>query len=94
MEKRAHQQSGEERVTAKSRPIMNLTERTPSAVSSSASTNPGRTSYGYQDPERSVPSDDKTGKRVQLSRPDCTHEDCGRSWYSQEWISGAVEHDR
>ena len=50
MAKRAQQESGEERVTAKSRPMMNLTARTPSAVSSSASTNPGRTSYGYQDP--------------------------------------------
>ena len=35
--------------------MMNLTARTPSFVSSSASLNPGRTSYGYQDPERSVP---------------------------------------
>ena len=44
----------------KSRPMMNLTERTPSFVSSSASSNPGRTSYGYQDPERHV-LDDRTG---------------------------------
>ena len=50
MAKRAQQNSGEERVTAKSR-LMNLTERTPSFVFSSASSNPGRTSYGYQDPE-------------------------------------------
>ena len=42
--------SGEGRVTATSRPMMNLTGRTPSFVSSSASSNPGRTSYGYQDP--------------------------------------------
>ena len=49
MAKRAQQESGEERVTAKSRPMMNLTARTPSVVSSSASSNPGRTSYGYQD---------------------------------------------
>ena len=51
MAKRAQQESGEGRVTAKSRPMMNLTARTPSFVSSSASSNPGRTSYGYQDPE-------------------------------------------
>ena len=50
MAKRAQQESGEGRVTAKSRPMMNLTARTPSFVSSSASSNPGRTSYGYQDP--------------------------------------------
>ena len=41
MAKRAQQDSGEGRVTAKSRPMMNLTARTPSFVSSSASANPG-----------------------------------------------------
>ena len=50
MAKRAQQGSGEERVTAKSRPMMNLTARMPSVVSSSTSSNPVRTSYGYQDP--------------------------------------------
>ena len=94
MAKRAQQESGEERVTANSRPMMNLTARTPSAVSSSASTNPEKTSYGYQNPERSVPSDDRTEKLVQPSRPDYTQEDYGRSWSSQELKSGAAEHDR
>ena len=94
MAKRAQQESGEERVTAKSRPMMNLTARTPSAVSSSASTNPVGTSHGYQDPGRSVPSDDRTEKPVEVSRPDYTQEDYGRSWSSQEWKSGAAEHDR
>ena len=94
MAKRAQQESGEERVTAKSRPMMNLTARTPSFVSSSASSNPVRTSYGYQDPGKSVPSDDRTGKPVQPSQPDYTQEDYGRSWSSQEWKSGAAEHDR
>ena len=37
------QQSGEERVTAKSRPMMNLTARMPSVVSSSTSSSPGKT---------------------------------------------------
>ena len=41
MAKRAQQGSGEERVTAKSRPMMNLTARMPSFVSSSASSTPG-----------------------------------------------------
>ena len=94
MAKRAQQDSGEGRVTAKSRLVMNLTARTPSFVSSSASSNPGRTSYGYQDPERSVPIDDRTVKLVQPSQPDYTQEDYGRSWSSQEWKSGAAEHDR
>ena len=79
MAKRAQQESGEERVTAKSRPLMNLTERMPSVVSSSTSLNPGRTSYGYQDPGKSVASDDRTGKPVQLSQPDYSQEDYGRS---------------
>ena len=40
-QERAQQESGEERVTAKSRPMMNLTARMPSVVSSSTSSNPG-----------------------------------------------------
>ena len=94
MAKRAQQESGEERVTAKSRPMMNLTARTPSVVSSSTSSNPGRTSYGYQDPGKSAPSDDRTGKPVQPSQPEKTQEDYGQSWSSQEWKSGVAEHDR
>ena len=94
MAKRAQQESGEGRVTAKSRPMMNLTARTPSFVSSSALSNPGRTSYGYQDPGKSVPSDDRTGKPVEPSRSGYPQEDYDRSWSSQEWKSGAAEHDR
>ena len=94
MAKRAQQESGEGRVTAKSRPTMNLTARTPSFVSSSASSNPVRTSYGYQDPGKSVPIDDRTRKPVEPSRSDYTQEDYGRSWSSQEWKSGDGEHDR
>ena len=74
--------------------MMNLTARTPSFVSSSASSNPGRTSYGYQDPERSVPIDDRTGQPVETSRSDYLQKDYGRSWSSQEWKSGAAEHDQ
>ena len=94
MAKRAQQESGEGRVTAKSRPMMNLTARTPSAVSSSASSNPGRTSYGYQDPGKSVASDDRSVKPEKPSPPGYSKEDYGQSWSSQEWKSGAAEHDR
>ena len=94
MEKRAQQESGEGRVTAKSRPMMNLTARTPSFVSSSASSNPVRTSHGYQDPERSFPNDDRTGKPVETSRSDYLQKDYGLSWSSQERKSGDGEHDR
>ena len=55
--------------------MMNLTARTPSFVSSSASSNPGETSYGYQDPGRSVASDDRTGKPENSSPPDYTQVD-------------------
>ena len=94
MAKRAQQESGEGRVTVKSRPMMNLTARTSSFVFSSASPNPRINSYGHQDPGRSVASDDRTEKPVQPSRPDYTQEDCGQSWSSQEWNTGAAEHDR
>ena len=47
-----------------------------------------------KNPERSVPSDDRTVKLVEPSRSDYTQEDYGRSWSSQEWKSGAAEHDR
>ena len=43
---------------------------------------------------KSVPSDDRTGKPVETSRSDYLQEDYGRSWSSQEWKSGAAEHDR
>ena len=73
---------------------MNLTARTPSFVSSSASSNPGRTSYGYQDPGKSVSNDDRTVKPEKPSRSDYLQKDYGLSWSSQEWKSGDGEHDR
>ena len=94
MAKRAQQESGEERVTAKSRPMMNLTARMPSVVSSSTSSNPVRTSYGYQDPGKSVAGDDRSGKPEKPSQPGYSQEDYGQCWSSQEWKSGAVEHYR
>ena len=94
MAKRAQQGSGEERVIAKSRPMMNLTARTPSFVSSSASSNPGMTSYGCQDPGKSVACDDRSRKLDRLSPIGCSKEDYGLSWSSQEWKSGAAEPDR
>ena len=94
MAKRIQQESGEERVTAKSRPMMNLTARMPSVVSSSTSSTPGMTSYGYQDPGKSVASDDRSRKPEKPSPTGSSKEDYGRSWSSQVWKSGAAEHDR
>ena len=73
---------------------MNLTARMPSVVLSSASSNPGRTSYGYQDPGKSVASDDRSVKLENASPSGYSKEDYGRSWSSQEWKSGAAEHGR
>ena len=94
MAKRAQQESGEERVTAKSRPMMNLTARMPSVVSSSTSSNPGRTSHGYQDLGKSVAVDDRSGKPERPSPAGYSKEDYGRFWSSQEWKSGVAAHDR
>ena len=92
MAKRVQQNSGEGRVTAKSRPMMNLTARTPSIVFSSASANPGRSSYGKQNPEQHV-LDDRAGKPVETSRSNYS-QDYGPSWSSQVWKSGDGKHDR
>ena len=94
MAKRIQQESGEERVTAKSRPMMNLTARMPSVVSSSTSSNPGKTWYGYQDPGKSVVVDDRSGKLDRLSPSGYSKLDYGRSWSSQEWKSEATAPDR
>ena len=67
MAKRAQQGSEEERVTAKTRLMMNLTARMPSVVSSSTSSDPGRTSYGNQNPGKSVAGDDRSGKPEKTS---------------------------
>ena len=48
MAKRSQQDSGGERVTAKSRPMMNLIARTPSRVSSSTSVSPGKRYYCWR----------------------------------------------
>ena len=92
--KRIQQESGEERVTAKSRPMMNLTARMPLVVSSSTSSNPGKTWYGYQDPGKSVVEDDRSGKPDRLYPAGYSKEDYGQSWSSQEWKSEATAHDR
>ena len=62
MAKRLQHDSGEERVTAKSRPMMNLIARTPSFVSSSTSVRPEKKYYGNQDPWKSVAGEDRQGQ--------------------------------
>ena len=59
---RSQQDSGEERFTAKSRPMMNLVARTPSHASSSTSVSPEKRSYGSQDPWSSIAKEDRLGR--------------------------------
>ena len=94
MAKRIQQESGEERVTAKSRPMMNLTARMPSVVSSSTSSSPEKTWYEYQDPGKSVVDDDRSRQPDRLSPAEYSKSDYDRFWSSQEWKSGAAAHDR
>ena len=56
------QQSGEERVTTKSRPMMHPIARPPSFVSSSTSVSPVKRHYGSQDPWRSIGREDISGR--------------------------------
>ena len=63
MAKRSQQDSGEERVTAKSRPMMSLIARAPSHVSCSTSVSPVKRSYGSQDPWSSIlEKEDRSGR--------------------------------
>ena len=94
MAKRIQQESREERVTAKSRPMMNLTARMPSVVSSSTSSSPGKTWYGNQDPGKSVVVDDRSGQPDRLSPTGYSKSDYDRSGSSQEWKSEVTAHDR
>ena len=73
----------------KSRPMMNLTSRMPSVVSSSTSSNPGRTSNGYQDLGKSVASDDRSVKLEKPSPPGYSKEDYGQSCLLK-WKSGVA----
>ena len=101
MAKRSQQDSGEERVTAKSKPMMNLIARTPSFVSSSTSVNLGKKHYGSQDPWKSVAGEDRPGqpgKETDLlqsfSTTDYSKLDYNRVCSSQEWKAEATTHDR
>ena len=94
MAKRIQQESGEERVTAKSRPMMNLTARMPTVASSSTSSSPGKTWYEYQDPGKSVVVDDRSGKPEKPSPAGYSKSDYDLSWSSQEWESEFTAHDR
>ena len=64
MAKRLQQDSGEERVTAKSRPMMSLIARVPSNISSSTSESPGREAM-----EIKIPGVRKLRERIERGNP-------------------------
>ena len=94
MAKRSQQDSGEERVTAKSKPMMNLVARTPSFVSSSTSVSPVKRYCGKDDPWNSVVAKDRSGKPDNSSSTDYSKLDYDRAWSSQEWRAEGTTHDR
>ena len=100
MAKRSQQDSGEERVTAKSRPMVNLIARTPSFVSSSTSVSPGKRHYGNQDPWKSVVGEDRLGQLgketdlLESSSTSYSKLDDDRAWSSQEWKTETTTCDR
>ena len=69
----------------KSRPMMNLTARMSSVVSSSTSWNPVKTWNGHQNPVKSVVVDDRSGQLDKLSPAGYSKLDYGHFWSSQEW---------
>ena len=101
MAKRSQQDSGEERVTAKSRLMMNLIARTPSFVSSSTSVSLGNKHYGSRYPWKSVAGEDRLGqpgKETDLlesfSSTGYSIFDYDRVWSSQEWKTETTTYDR
>ena len=106
MSKRTQEDSGEERVTAKSRPMMNLIARAPSTLSSSASESPGKKSYGSQSPwSAKAEKYDRTVRPVVCSegahRPvvyahssSYSEWNIDETWSSQEWKSDELMDDR
>ena len=65
MAKRSQHDSGEERVTAKSRPMMSIVARVPSNVSSSTSLSPVKRRYGNHNPwSAKAEREERTGQPV------------------------------
>ena len=92
--KRSQQDSGEERVPAKSKLVMNLVARMPSFVSSSTSVSPVKRYYRNQDPWSSVVAKYRSRKPDSFPSTDYSKLDYDRAWSSQEWKAEATTHDR
>ena len=93
MSKRTQEDAGEGRVTAKSKPMMNLasrwSERDPNVLASTASESPGETRYESQIPLSSWSEQQpRTGRPVMgASSSNCSEWNIDEKWSSQEWKS-------
>ena len=100
MSKRTQKDSGEERVTAKSKPMMNLvsrcSERTRAVLSSTASESPGKTRQESQTPlSPHTDKYDRTGRPVVCAHSSSYSEwNIDKTWSSQEWKSDELMDDR
>ena len=105
MAKRLQQDSGEERVTAKSRPMMSLIARVPSNVSSSTSVSFEKRSYGRKRRDRGDPISALTERKLSttiimsnlwkvFSWASYSKWDDDHAWSSQEWKTDSEMYER
>ena len=96
MSKRTQEDAGEERVTAKSKPMMNLvsrcSERNPDVLASTASESTGKTKYESQIPPSSWTEQHR--RTVRPAKDVCPSSyselNADEKWSSQEWKSDEV----
>ena len=100
MSKRTQKDAGEERVTAKSKLMMNLvsrcSERNPDVLASTASESPGKTRHESQFPLSSrTEQHHRTGRPVVDAYSSSYSEwNVDKTWSSQEWKSDEKMEDR
>ena len=98
MAKRVQQDSGEQRVTAKSRPMMSLVARAPSTLSSSASESWAKRSYESQSPwSAKAEKNDRTGRPVvdrDVYSARYSRWDDDKAWFFEEWKADKSMGDR
>ena len=87
--------AGEERVTAKSKPMMNLfsrySARDPNVLASTASESPGKTKSESQVPLSSLNvQETSTGRLVDASSSNYSRWNIDDKWSSQKWKSGEM----
>ena len=93
MSKRTQKDSGEERVTAKSKPMMNFvsrcSERTPDVLASVASESPGKTRHESELPLSSWNEQHRRTERLVLDAYSSSYSEwnADEKWSSQEWKS-------